>query len=338
MNARVRCWEKVGRVAAEDHQLSTAIQYPQVETHEARLQEIEMVGDNPGSLRMLLYVPSKLPPMSPLVVTLHGGAQNANDYAVGAGWLALASRFGFAVLCPQQSYFNNAHLSFNWFEPADMAREGGEAHSIHQMIAHAISLRDFDVDRIFVTGMSAGGAMTAVMLATYPTVFAGGAVIAGLPYGAAANVWQAVNAMAQTDTRSDKELGDMVRKASKTSRKWPPISIWHGDSDETVTPGAGDDLVRQWRNVHGLDCSPLSVQSADGRNYLVWQSGDGTTSVEHHRIAGMSHGTPVRTRGRDSYGAPGRYILDMNISSSFEIAQRWGLTASLASSPSSVFA
>ncbi len=132
----------------------------------ARLQEIDLVGDNPGSLGMLLYVPSNLPAKAPLVVTLHGGAQNASDYAVGAGWLALASRFRFAVLCPQQSYFNNAQLSFNWFEPADMAREGGEAHSIHEMIAHAITLHDFDVDRIFVTGLSAGGATTAVMLAT----------------------------------------------------------------------------------------------------------------------------------------------------------------------------
>ena len=67
-----------------------------------------MIGDNPGSLRMLLYVPTNLPPMSPLVVTLHGGAQNANDYAIGAGWLTLAARFGFAVLCPQQSFCNNA--------------------------------------------------------------------------------------------------------------------------------------------------------------------------------------------------------------------------------------
>ncbi len=201
------------------------------------------------------------------------------------------------------------------------------------MIAHAISLHDFDVDRVFVTGLSAGGAMTAVMLATYPNVFAGGAVFAGLPYGAAENIWQAVNAMAQTDKRSDEELGDLVRNASKSSQKWPPISIWHGDRDGTVTPGAGQDLVRQWRNVHGLDRAPLDVQSADGRNYLVWRSADGMSRVEHHRIAGMSHGTPVRTRGRDSYGVPSRYILDVDIPSSFEIAQRWGLTRSLARSP-----
>ena len=195
------------------------------------------------------------------------------------------------------------------------------------MVAHAIALHDFDVDRVFITGLSAGGAMTAVMLATYPNVFAGGAVIGGLAYGAASNIWQAVSAMAQTDNRSDEELGDMVRKASKSSQKWPPISIWHGDRDEMVRPGAGDDLVRQWRNVHGLDCSPVDARSADGRGYLAWRSEDGIISVEHHRIAGMSHGTPVRTQGRNSFGAAGPYILDMDISSSFEIAQGWGLAA-----------
>ncbi len=117
----------ISQITAEDHQLSAAIQDANDENGEARLQEIEMVDDNPGSLRMLLYVPANLRPMSPLVVALHGGAQDANDYAVGTGWLSLASRFRFAVLCPQQSYFNNAHLSFNWFEPSDMAREGGRS-------------------------------------------------------------------------------------------------------------------------------------------------------------------------------------------------------------------
>jgi feruloyl esterase len=312
-------------IAAEENQLSTSSEIPDIENSEARLQEIEMIGDNPGSLRMLLYVPTNLPPVSPLVVTLHGGAQNANDYAIGAGWLTLARRFGFAVLCPQQSLFNNANLSFNWFEPADIAREGGEAHSIHQMVAHAISLHEFDANRVFITGLSAGGAMTAVMLATYPDVFAGGAVIAGLAYGAAGSFWQAVSAMSQTDQRSDEELGNMVRQASKGSQKWPPISIWHGDRDELVTPGAGDDLVRQWRNVHGLDYAPVDAKSGDGRSYVEWRSADGKISVEHHRIAGMSHGTPVRTQGKDSCGAVGRYMLDVNISSSFEIAKGWGL-------------
>ena len=85
--------------------MTAVIQDENDENHEVRLQEIEMVGENPGSLRMLLYVPSNLPPNSPLVVTLHGGAQNANDYAVGAGWLALASRFGFRGLVPAAKLF-----------------------------------------------------------------------------------------------------------------------------------------------------------------------------------------------------------------------------------------
>jgi poly(hydroxyalkanoate) depolymerase family esterase len=289
------------------------------------LREIEMLSRNPGRLRMLLYVPPHIRPLAPLVVVLHAGWQNAHDYADGAGWLTLANRFGFAVLCPEQSFFNNASRSFNWFEPPDISRKGGEADSIYQMVVLAVALHNLDVRRVFITGLSAGGAMAAVMLATYPDVFAGGAVIAGLPYGAAENVWGALAAMAQSDTRSDQELGDKVRAASSNFKHWPTISIWHGDRDTTVAPSASDDLVRQWRDVHGLTCFPVDAQSADGRRYQIWLSANGDRQVEHHRIAGMSHGVPLRTTAPDGCGRPGPYLIEMDISSSHEIAQSWGV-------------
>ena len=289
------------------------------------LIEVDEFGANPGALRMLVYVPKHLVKAAPLVVVLHGSTQTAEAYAEGAGWLALAERYGFAVLCPEQTPANNANRSFNWFEPLDSAREGGEAASIRQMVRRAIEALDLDDKRVFITGLSAGGAMTAVMLATCPEVFKAGAIISGLPYGAAGNVWEALSAMFQENSRSDHEWGDKVRAASTNPGPWPCVSIWHGENDTTVRPGASDDLVSQWTNVHGVRGRPGEAISGDGRPFRVWRSANGQTMVKQHSIPGMAHGTPLSTLGADGCGTVGPYLLEVGISSSLEIAKTWGV-------------
>src|SRR4051794_1070512 len=163
---------------------------------------------------MFSYVPANLPRRPALVVVLHGCGQTAAGYDYGAGWSTLAKRYGFALLMPQQQSSNNSHGCFNWFNPEDTARESGEACSIRQMVARMAGEHKIDAERIFVTGLSAGGAMTSVMLATYPEVFAAGAVIAGLPFGVATNVREALNGMLQSPSRPASELGGLVRSAS----------------------------------------------------------------------------------------------------------------------------
>ena len=143
------------------------------------LVETTGFGSNPGNLRMFSFAPHNLQPAPGLVVVLHGCGQTAAAYDLGAGWSTLAKHYGFALLMPQQQPLNNANGCFNWFNPEDTERDSGEACSIRQMIAHAVKEIGIDRERIFVTGLSAGGAMTSVMLATYPEVFAGGAIIAG---------------------------------------------------------------------------------------------------------------------------------------------------------------
>jgi len=276
---------------------------------------------------MMLYVPQHLPCASPMVVVLHGASQNATRYATGAGWLALADRFGFAVLCPEQDKRNNACLAFNWFEPQDITRERGEAASIRQMVETAVALHALDVNRIFITGLSAGGAMAAVMLATYPEVFVAGAIIAGLAYGAAHSALEAWSAMYWGSYRANSDWGDKVRTAAFHRGKWPSIAVWHGEDDTTVRPGAGDDLVNQWLDVHGLDGYSVERRLSPLRSHHLWRSATGKPLVELHRIAGMAHGTPLSTKGREGLGESGDYLLDVGISSSREITQSWLLDA-----------
>jgi poly(hydroxyalkanoate) depolymerase family esterase len=293
------------------------------------LVETTGFGSNPGALRMFSFVPEHLQRAPALVVVLHGCGQTAAGYDLGAGWSTLAERYGFALLMPQQQAANNANTCFNWFNPEDTGRGRGEACSIRQMIARMVGDHKIDSRRIYVTGLSAGGAMTSVMLATYPDVFAGGAVIAGLPFGIASNVREAFNGMMQSQSRPASELGDLVRKATRYlyRGRWPKVSVWHGSADRTVNPANADEIVKQWLDVHQLPSAPMSTADVDGYPREVWWNEDGETIVESYTITNMAHGTPLGLSDNDErYGTEGAFLIEAGISSSYHIANFFGLT------------
>jgi poly(hydroxyalkanoate) depolymerase family esterase len=276
---------------------------------------------------MYSYVPDGLARSAGLVVVLHGCGQTAAGYDLGAGWSTLARHFGFALLLPEQQAANNANTCFNWFNPGDIARGKGEACSIRQMIARMVVDHKLDPQRIYITGLSAGGAMTSVMLAAYPDVFAAGAVIAGLPFGIATNLREALGGMMQAPSRPSNELGALVRGASKHRGRWPKVSVWHGSADRTVNPGNADAIVRQWLDVHGLPETPMASTMVDGYPREVWWDSNGETVVESYTITGMAHGTPLGLAANDErYGETGAFLIEAGISSSYHIANFFGLT------------
>jgi poly(hydroxyalkanoate) depolymerase family esterase len=294
------------------------------------LVETRGFGTNPGDLRMFSYLPDSLQPAPALVVVLHGCGQTAAGYDQGAGWSMLAKHYGFALLMPEQQASNNANGCFNWFDPQDVKRGRGEASSIRQMIARMVSDHKIDPHRIFITGLSAGGAMTSVMLSAYPEVFAAGAMIAGLPYGVATNVREALSGMFQSPTRPANELGDLVRNASRHRGPWPKVSVWHGSADRTVNPANADQIVKQWLDVHQLPSAPMSEGTVDGYPHQVWWNSDGETIVESYTITDMAHGTPIGTAENDQrYGIQGAFLIEAGISSSYHIAKFFGLTSGI---------
>ena len=179
--------------------------------------------------------------------------------------------------------------------------------------------------------------MTSNMLACYPEIFAGGAIVAGLPYGAATTVQQAFQSMYQSPTRSAHEWGDLVRKASPHRGPWPRVSVWHGNDDKTVIPSNALEILKQWTEVHGLPMSPSVKTRVDGYPREVWINGAGDELIEAYTITNMAHGTPLaigETEG--ACGAPGPFLLPVGISSSYHIAKFFGIAVARASTERSI--
>jgi len=293
-----------------------------------RFKETQRFGDNPGQLKMFSYTPEGLALDAPLVVVLHGCGQHAEAHAVSAGWATLAERCGFAVLAPEQSSQNNLNHCFNWFLQEDTVRGGGEAASIAAMIAHMIGEHRLDAKRVFITGLSAGGGMTAAMLACYPELFAGGAVIAGLPYGVAHNVSGALSAMHRADERSSVDLGKLVRDAAPKAGRMPRLAIWHGDADWTVDASNGLKLAQQWASAQGLFDAPSEIIEGDGFTRSIWHSSSSKeAAVEFNLVHSLGHGTPLATTGPAGVGTPAPYMLEAGVSSTLEAARFWGLVS-----------
>jgi poly(3-hydroxybutyrate) depolymerase len=176
-----------------------------------------------------------------------------------------------------------------------------------------------------VTGLSAGGAETALMLATWPDVFAAGAPIAGLPYDCAESLVDA-----STCTSSGKDMpatawADKVRAAyAGFGGPWPRVSIWQGTSDAVVNPSNEKQIAKQWSSVHGASDSPAASDKIAGATRSTWTDAKGQLVVEMYAVDGMGHGVPVDPA--NGCGSAGSYVLDAKICSTEKIAAFFGLT------------
>ena len=290
------------------------------------LEEVDDFGSNPGNLRMFLHVPPALPARAPLVLALPGCSQTAEDY-VKAGWNSLGDRAGFAVVYAEQRRRNNPARCFNWFLPGDAARDAGEPLSLVEMVREAVRRTAADPHRVYVTGLSAGGAMASVLLATYPEVFAAGAILAAGPYGCAASVRESAGCLLGQVDHPAEEWGRRVRAAAPGHvGPYPRVSLWHGRDDRVVDPANLRELTEQWTNVHGLDVRRGTSQRVRNAEHLTWPDERGTPVVETWLVAGLGHAAPVDPGpGADQGGAVGEYFEDTDLFATLHIGRFFGL-------------
>ncbi|MEU3838858.1 PHB depolymerase family esterase [Streptomyces sp. NPDC028635] len=289
------------------------------------VSEVTGFGSNPGNLRMFRYDPDGLPAGRPVVVALHGCTQDAAGYGTGSGWLQLADRYRFSVVLPQQQSGNNPSACFNWFQTGDIQRGQGEAASVAQMVDRQLADTGGDPARVYVTGLSAGGGMTAVMMAAYPEKFAGGGVVAGLPYGCAQAAGSPYVCMYVGATQTPRQWGDRVRAARPGyGGPWPTLTVFHGSADYTVKPVNMTDLVKQWTEVQGADQTADVSDTVAGYSHQVYRDGAGRAVVETYSLTGMGHGQPVDPG--TGCGTAGPYLLDAGLCAGYRLALTWGLT------------
>ena len=288
----------------------------------ATLTQVTSFGTNPGNLLMYKYVPASMPSNAPTVVLLHGCSQSAASYDDEPGWVKLADQYKFYLVFAQQQTINNSGKCFNWFNSGDFTRGQGEALSIKQMVDKIKATHSVDGNRVYVSGLSGGAAMTAVMLATYPDVFAGGAINAGVAYKCAYNSTAALNCMSGLVNYGAAYWGDQARSGySGYSGRKPLVAIFQGTGDLTVDSNNMNELMEQWTNYHGLSQTPTVSDTLKGYPRKIYGGKVMTVS-----ITGMGHGTAVDPgTGADQCGIASTYFRDANLCSTYYSAKFWGL-------------
>jgi len=296
----------------------------------------------PGAdLSAWLYVPEAPGAAPALVVALHGCTQGASDFDDETGWTTLAEELGFVLLLPEQRRRNNALRCFNWMLPGHRVRGRGEPAAIRRLLEAAVRRHGVDRERVFVTGLSAGGAMAAVMMAVYPEVFAAGAVVAGLPYGCVTDATDALSlqaagvCMRRGNPRVDSpgEWARRVREATDHAGPWPRVSVWHGTGDDVVHPVNGNGLVAQWTALHSVDQEADRVRETARYVHRLYRDREGRAVVEHWAVKGMGHALPVDPGagcGADPFGLHDLNpwvsdpVQDVGLCASRHIARFWG--------------
>jgi poly(hydroxyalkanoate) depolymerase family esterase len=240
-----------------------------------------------GSRTYKLYVPSGYTGQAvPLVVMLHGCTQSPDDFAAGTRMNELAEEQTFLVAYPAQTQAANMSKCWNWFSAGDQQRDQGEPSLIAGITREII--RDLAVEpgRVYIAGLSAGGAAAAIMGATYPDLYAAIGVHSGLACGAASDMPSAFAAMKQGGSAPRKG----ARRQGRSARAVPTI-VFHGDRDTTVNPINGDEVVAQAKASADLQTSVNRGQSAAGMSYscTVHTDASGQTMLEQWVLHGAGH-------------------------------------------------
>ncbi|MEU5909321.1 PHB depolymerase family esterase [Micromonospora sp. NPDC047527] len=265
----------------------------------ASLAEVTSFGDNPGRMRMHVYVPDNRPARPAIVVAMHGCGGSGPGFYSGSEFASQADRYGFIVIYPsatQQAGFGNCFDT--WSDAAKRRGGGSDPVSIISMIRYAQQQYGGDANRVYATGSSSGGMMTNHMLALYPDVFKAGAAFMGVPFNCFANAADYPPGASQCTggnmNRTPQQWGDAVRQAYPGySGTRPRVQLWHGTNDTLVPFSLLQETIEQWTNVFGLSQTPTSTDTPQANwNRRRYADTSGTVQVEAYSVQGAGHSLP----------------------------------------------
>lgn len=293
--------------------------------------QIRPFGSNPGNLKLMLYDPGTITEKAPLVIVLHGCTQIAKTCAEQTGWNKLAKKHQFYVLYPEQLILNNVENCFNWFRPNDQSKDKGEPASIMQMIDYLKKNKHIDSTRIYITGLSAGGAMSTIMLSVFPEVFDKGAVIGGGPYKSAQSSIKGGAAMLGMVSKSPEEWGNLIKEQNPNYKgSYPELFIFHGGMDPIVSSNNANQLIKQWVNINESDYREDEHYEYFNNNedveLTIYKNAEQKNIVHYFRIRGLGHAIAVDTGDCDTQGGKtGMFSVDKDFHSTFWQAYYFGI-------------
>lgn len=232
---------------------------------------------------------------------------------------------------PEQLILNNPENCFNWYRSGDQGKDKGEPASVMQMIGYLKQHRPIDSARIYVIGLSAGGAMSSILLSVFPQVFDKGGVMAGGPYKSAESVVKAGPAMLGMVSRSPEDWGNLVREQNPGyTGAYPELVVFHGGADPVVSPNNANQLIKQWTDLHRTDYEADEHEEHFRGNEdverSVYKDGRGQDAVTYYRIKGMGHAVPLDTGSCPNQGGKtGIFAVDKDFHSTWWAARFFGI-------------
>lgn len=294
-------------------------------------EEIMNFGSNPGNLSLFYYAPKNIQPNAPMVTVLHGCSQGAAAVAELTGWNKLADEYGFYVMYPQQHFPNNPSHCFNWFKKNEIERGNGECESIKQMVEFMQKKFSINDKKIFITGVSAGAAMSVVMCATQPQMFSAAAIFAGGPYKPGSNIFASSGTMIWGVNKTPEEWKELVWRENPAFKgKYPKIIVYHGTKDPVVNIRNAQELVEQWTCLHKADTIPDAVDSTYlGKRDIMrvsYNDKENNEAVVFYKVNDMGHAIPVDPGNcKNQGGKSGIFATIKNYYSTYYTACDFGL-------------
>ncbi len=269
------------------------------------LIEVKDFGENKGNLKMYTYIPQNLTMNKsvPLVIVAHGCTQSAQEIAKETGWNKLADSLNFMIIYPEQKQINNAAKCFNFYIGFKAKKDKGEVASIRQMLNYCTSTYDIDSSKIFITGMSAGGAISNAVLNAYPHLFNAGVMIS-----APSNLFN-----------PNKETNQ------------PKVAIIQGTDDRIVPEKNADKTLAQWLVKHQLDTTSVELKKDYLNNPLLtaqyFFNAEKQVKIITIKAEGIKHKLLIKP-GKEIHqgGFINNHTQDINFHSTYWIAQFFGLT------------
>ena len=287
-------------------------------------EKLENFGDNPGDLDASYYLPhaNKSANKQPsLVVLLHGCAQQGENLAQQSGLLGLAKKHGFALLLVQQGLSNNIKHCFNWYSADDYSKNKGESLSIKNMIT--AMQQQINADKVFIIGLSAGGAMASSMLINYPDLFTAGAVVAGIPFPCADGLITGISCMRNGSSQTVDELVTQARNLNPKQVTWPKLSVWTGTNDSIVNPLNSLALAQQWAQLSTITSKPI-IEQKSGYTITRWQNSADEVHLELVEVENRDHGIMVNPNAENG-GEVSDYLLASPVSTAKQVINFWQL-------------